>query len=122
MLIVGLLILYVLWDVNYFLRCIVTLGWGTFFEKKAKITDTTSIYGLCTSNDVDVFIRHMNNARYLRELDFARFHFYARTGIFFHLKKIGGGAVQGASNIRYRRTIPIFTTYKVTTKVKSEYK
>jgi hypothetical protein len=79
----------------------------------------------------------MNNARYLRELDFARFHYYGLTGIYakgkFNLihkfdkildilyymlktvRKMGGGAVQGASSVRYRRTIPIFTPYKITT-------
>lgn len=137
-LIVCLLILYALWDVNYFLRCIVTLGYGTFFQSKAKILDETCIYGesplpqlnsgdhklpflsrpgLCTTNDVDIFIRHMNNARYLRELDFARFHYYGRTGLYSEVKKSGGGAVQGASSIRYRRTIPIFTPYKIVSKV-----
>lgn len=44
-LIVCLLILYSLWDVNYFLRCIFTLGYGTFFQAKAKIMDPTCIYG-----------------------------------------------------------------------------
>lgn len=44
-LIVCLLILYSLWDVNYFLRCIFTLGYGTFFQPKAKIMDPTCIYG-----------------------------------------------------------------------------
>lgn len=117
LLIVGLLILYALWDVNYFLRCIATFGYSMIFEKKAKIMDKTCIYGLCTSNDVDIFIRHMNNARYLRELDFARFHYYGRTGLYAEVKKSGGGAVQGASSIRYRRTIPIFTPYKIVTKV-----
>lgn len=116
-LVVGLLILYALWDVNYFLRCVVTLGYGMFCQRKAKIMDKTTIWGLCTSHDVDIFIRHMNNARYLRELDFARFHYYGRTGLYQEVKKMGGGAVQGASNIRYRRTIPIFTAYKIETRV-----
>lgn len=116
--IVALLILYALWDVNYFLRCVVTLGYGMFFQSKAKITDKTSIYSICTTNDVDIFLRHMNNGRYLRELDFARFHYYARTGIYNEVRKSGGGAVQGASSIRYRRTIPIFTPYKIVTKVR----
>lgn len=57
----------------------------------------------------------MNNARYIRELDFARFHFYGLTGIYGAIKKSGGGAVQGASSVRYRRTIPIFSPYKITT-------
>lgn len=59
----------------------------------------------------------MNNARYLRELDFARFHYYALTGLYEAIKKSKGGAVQGASSVRYRRTIPIFNSYRVETKV-----
>lgn len=60
----------------------------------------------------------MNNARYLRELDFARFHYYACTGLYERIKEQGGGAVQGASSIRYRRSIPILNPYKVTTRVR----
>lgn len=73
--------------------------------------------GFCTTNDVDIFLRHMNNARYIRELDFARFHFYDRTGIYENIMAAKGHALQGASSIRYRRTIPIFTAYKVETRV-----
>ena len=68
--------------------------------------------------DVDIFIKHMNNARYLRELDFARFHYYDRSGIYAEIAKKRGGAVQGASSTRYRRAIPIGTPYKVTTQVR----
>lgn len=74
--------------------------------------------GLCTTQDVDIFIRHMNNARYIRELDFARFHYYGLTGLYEEVRKSKGGAVQGASSVRYRKTIPIFSAYKITTKVK----
>lgn len=73
--------------------------------------------GLCTTQDVDIFIRHMNNARYLRELDFARFHYYGLTGLYEEVKKHRGGAVQGATSVRYRRTIPIFSAYRIETKV-----
>lgn len=59
----------------------------------------------------------MNNARYVREMDFARFHYYDKTGIYETITKMKGNALQGACNIRYRRTIPIFSFYKVTTKV-----
>ncbi|KAH8235774.1 hypothetical protein KR032_007016 [Drosophila birchii] len=114
---VVLLILYVIWDVNYFIRCVFTVFAGRLFQSKRKVTDTTTIYGLCTSQDVDIFIRHMNNARYVRELDFARFHFYALTGLYEKIRGRKGGAVQGASSVRYRRTIPIFHPYKITTKL-----
>lgn len=43
--IIGLLILYILWDVNYFLRCVFTVIFGRLFQKKVKITDTTTITG-----------------------------------------------------------------------------
>lgn len=43
--IICLLVLYVIWDVNYFIRVVFTVGLGRLFEKKRKITDTTKIYG-----------------------------------------------------------------------------
>lgn len=67
---------------------------------------------------MDIFWRHMNNARYVRDLDFARFHFYDRSGIYEEIMKRKGHALQGATTVRYRRTIPIFTAYKITTKVR----
>ncbi|KAH8415307.1 hypothetical protein KR222_002741 [Zaprionus bogoriensis] len=114
---VVLLVLYIVWDVNYFIRCVFTVLGGRLLQRKRKVTDTTTIYGLCTSQDVDIFLRHMNNARYLRELDFARFHFYSLTNLYELVRQRGGGAVQGASSVRYRRTIPIFHPYKIETKL-----
>lgn len=54
----------------------------------------------------------------MRELDFARFHFYVKTGLYDVIKKAKAHALQTATNIRYRRTMPLFTTYKITTKVR----
>jgi acyl-CoA thioesterase FadM len=73
--------------------------------------------GICTTQDVDFLFRHMNNARYIRELDFARFLFYDLSGLYHQITKMKGIALQGASTIRYRRTIPIFSIYKIDTKV-----
>ncbi|XP_011315266.1 protein THEM6 [Fopius arisanus] len=112
-----LLIMYFLFDVNYFLRIFFTLAWGRLFQKKKKLFDTTSIYGICTTQDIDLFLKHMNNARYLRELDFARFHYYDLSGIYGELMRHGAGVVQGASFTRYRRALGILTPYKITTKL-----
>ncbi|KAJ8951763.1 hypothetical protein NQ318_012614 [Aromia moschata] len=130
-----------------FFRIIFTIGLGKLFDKKKKIDEETEIYdtincnytkymirllifttlmshvhynkveGICTSQDLDIFFKHMNNARYVRDLDFARFHFYERTGLYDEITKAKGHVLQTASNIRYRRTIPLFNTYKVTTKI-----
>ncbi|XP_032673323.1 protein THEM6 [Odontomachus brunneus] len=114
----AIAILYIFFDVNYFLRILLTIAWGRLFDKKKKkLFDTSTIYGICLTQDVDLVLKHMNNARYLRELDFARFYFYDRSGIYAGISKRGGGAVQGACTIRYRRAIAIFTPYKITTKL-----
>ncbi|XP_011493980.1 PREDICTED: protein THEM6 [Ceratosolen solmsi marchali] len=110
-------ILYLLFDVNYFLRIIFTILYGRQFQKKIKLLKKIDIYGVCLTMDIDLFMKHMNNARYVRELDFARFSYYDRSGIYSVISKKGGGAVQGATFSRYRRAIPIFSMYKVTTQL-----
>nr|CAI5831110.1 unnamed protein product [Callosobruchus analis] len=112
-----IVLLYIFFDINYFLRIAFTIGWGRLFQKKKKVDEATEIYGICTTQDVDIFLKHMNNARYVRELDFARFHFYDRTGIYDEIKKHNAHVLQTASNIRYRRTIPLLNVYKVVTRI-----
>lgn len=63
----------------------------------------------------------MNNARFVREIDFARYHYYDRTGIYDNVKKIGDIPLHVASCNRYRKSIPIFTAYKIETKVRLFY-
>lgn len=76
--------------------------------------------GICTTQDLDAIMSHMNNARYLREIDFARYHYSMRTELYRLLKKEGVTAILGGSCTRYRRPIPLFMPFKVTTKVKSK--
>lgn len=49
-------LLYVLFDVNYFLRTLFTVGWGKLFDKKKKVDETTEIYGKWGSVIYKVFI------------------------------------------------------------------
>lgn len=73
--------------------------------------------GICLTTDIDTLITHMNNARYIRELDFARVDFYERTGLYKTILSKGGGIVQGAATIRYRRFIKPFSRYEITSKI-----
>lgn len=66
---------------------------------------------------MDSLLDHMNNARYVRELDFAKIDFYERTGLYSKLVAKGGSLFAGATTIRYRRFIKIFTKYRITTQV-----
>jgi acyl-CoA thioesterase FadM len=75
------------------------------------------IAGVCITTDVDTLLYHMNNARYLRELDFARVDFYERSGLYRRIREKGGAVVQGACTIRYRRFVRPFSVFKITSKV-----
>ena len=79
------------------------------------------ISGVCITTDVDTLLYHMNNARYLRELDFARVDFYERTGLYKKIRQKGGAVVQGACTIRYRRFVRPFSVFKITSKVKENH-
>lgn len=75
------------------------------------------VAGICLTNDVDTLLYHMNNARYLRELDFARVDFYERSGLYKAIKAKGGAVVQGACTVRYRRFLRPFSVFKIDSKV-----
>ncbi|CRK90770.1 CLUMA_CG004462, isoform A [Clunio marinus] len=110
-------ILHCFFEVHYFLRMTLCVILARFTKKKAHILDQTSFGGICLSNDIDTLITHMNNSRYLRELDFARVDFYERTGLYKTVRNLKGGIVQGAATIRYRRFIKPFSVFDITTKI-----
>lgn len=64
----------------------------------------------------------MNNARFIRELDFARVDFYERTGLYATATEKGGVIVMGACTIRYRRFIKLFSRFVIESKVSQKQK
>lgn len=112
----GALLLYGTFDVAYFARMMYTVAKARYFKKKVCLLDITKIKSICTFNDIDTLITHMNNARYLRELDFARVDFYERTGLYRNIRAAGGSVVQAACTIRYRRFLKPFTCFSITSK------
>ncbi|KAJ1528419.1 hypothetical protein ONE63_006833 [Megalurothrips usitatus] len=109
--------LHLLFELHYFTRSLLTVVVCLFCKKKRHVLDTLSVRGICLTSDIDVLLYHMNNARYLREVDFARIDFYQRTGLLGHISAKGGGVVQGAATIRYRRFIRPFTIFRIDTRV-----
>lgn len=88
-------------------------GWGS------KILRLVIFAGICLTTDVDTLLFHMNNTRYLREVDFARADFYVRARLWSEIKRRGGSVAQICTNIRYRRFIRPFCFYTITTRVSS---
>ncbi|XP_067002146.1 protein THEM6 isoform X1 [Anabrus simplex] len=116
-LLLTLLTLYITLELHYFLRMCLCVLLARFCKRKINILDDTFVHGICITTDVDTLLYHMNNARYLRELDFARVDFYERTGLYRKIRQKGGAVVQGACTIRYRRFVRPFSIFKITSKV-----
>ncbi|KAK0180750.1 hypothetical protein PV327_003101 [Microctonus hyperodae] len=113
----AIALLYSLIEVHYFLRMFLTVILARFCKKPVHILDTTTIYGFCATTDLDTLFYHMNNSRYLRELDFARADFYERTNLYREICLQGKGVVQGAATIRYRRFLRPLSIFKIKSKI-----
>lgn len=110
-------ITYWVLDNHWFYRALVCVIHSVLFKKKIHILDSTNYYGICWTTDIDIWVFHMNNTKYLRELDFAKTDFLVRTKIFQHVRKKNGMIVVGSCSIRYRRFIKVFQIFKITTRI-----
>ncbi|KAI5701818.1 hypothetical protein M8J75_013694 [Diaphorina citri] len=108
---------YLILDIHWFFRAFVCVVHTVLCKKKIHILNETHYYGICWTTDIDIWVFHMNNAKYLRELDFAKTDFLVRTKIFQHVRKKNGMLLVGSTNIRYRRFIKIFQIFKITTRI-----
>lgn len=112
----ALLLLFCSVDVWYFLRGVQVFVEAVFQPGISDILAEQNVYGTVTPHDLD-YLGHMNNSRYLRECDFARFHHYMRNGFFMASRKLGANMVVGASTIRYRRSLNFREAFVIRTKV-----
>ncbi|CAG0916191.1 unnamed protein product [Notodromas monacha] len=107
---------FVIFELYYFFRGATTALIGQV-RRPLNISDEANLYGICTLNDVDFFGNHMNNARFLRELDFARIDFFVRLGALRIIRAAGNTVWVGASTIRYRKPIYLFSPYRIRTRI-----
>lgn len=110
-----LLVLFCTLDVWYFLRAAFVVLRAWLQPVVRDVTGEQTITGLVTTRDIDMC--HMNNARYLRECDFARFSLYTRNGVFKALRHLGATMVVGATTIRYRRALCIGERYGLRSRI-----
>ncbi|XP_046884411.1 protein THEM6 [Hypomesus transpacificus] len=112
----GLLLLFCSLDVWYFLRG-AAVAIQAFFEPPIRdVLKEHIVSGRVLPHDLD-YMGHMNNSRYLRECDFARFHHYSRNGIFNATRVLGVTMVVGASTIRYRRSLAFGEAFEIRTRI-----
>ncbi|XP_050434469.1 protein THEM6-like [Adelges cooleyi] len=104
-------------DVPYFFRSLFSYVAGTWLKKKLRPTDTAVYSSVCSTTDLDVYLTHMNNARYLREVDFARIEFLMRTGLWRELRRRGGLMFTIANSIRYRKFVRTCSSFEIRTRI-----
>ena len=67
-------------------------------------------------NDIDLNL-HMNNARYLSVMDYARTHLLARTRLLEHIVRSRWQPLVGAAWLTYRRSLPLFSAFSLTSRM-----
>jgi acyl-CoA thioesterase FadM len=67
-------------------------------------------------NDIDINL-HMNNARYLNMMDYARTHLLARTRILEHIVRARWKPMVGAVWVTYRRSLPLFSGFELSSRL-----
>jgi acyl-CoA thioesterase FadM len=67
-------------------------------------------------NDIDINF-HLNNARYLSLMDYARTHLLARTRLLEHIVRARWQPLVGAVWITYRRSLPLFAPFALSSRM-----
>lgn len=116
-----LLSLFVYVDVWYFVRCFFIFPAHGLRRRHAPLTknELLSEYvtrGVVALSDLDLNL-HMNNSKYLRELDFGRVALYFSKGLRDVLSKQNATILVNAINIRYRRSLQLFQTFELKTRI-----
>ncbi|XP_055057360.1 protein THEM6 [Paramisgurnus dabryanus] len=114
----GSLVLFSSIDVWYFLRGSWMVIKSLFQGPIQDVLAEQVVHGRVLLHDLD-YMFHMNNARYLRECDFARFAHNTRNGLFRAARALNATMVVGASTIRYRRSLVLGEAFELRTRIVS---
>ncbi|XP_061378010.1 protein THEM6-like [Danaus plexippus] len=110
-------IIYMFSDINYGIRTLFTVLSGRLCEKSCSLADVTVIYGMCTFKECKLTFNSMRVDRLIRDIDFGKYHFYDRTGIYKRSRLLGIHSLQGSTLILREEDMPIFVPYKINTKL-----
>jgi len=83
---------------------------------KLEPRDTTELQFRVGLTDTDLFLE-LNNARYLVYTELARWDYSVRVGFVALMRRHKWGLAVGGASIRYRRRIPLFAKFTVTSEL-----
>ena len=86
------------------------------FKPGLKIDDESILYLRSGFSDIDMY-PEVNNGRHLTLMDLGRFDLAVRTGLIGLIRRKNWGLVVGGASIRYRRKIPFFRKFILSTRL-----
>lgn len=89
---------------------------GAKFREPINIMERSAVNFRVGLADADMF-GELNNARYLTFMELARWDYSYRVGFVALMKSKKWGLVVGGASIRYRRRIPLFRKFTLTTEL-----
>ena len=97
------------------LRLIVVI-FKSVFMKRIGPLDESVVTVRCWPNDLDLNF-HMNSGRYLSMMDLGRISILCRYGILGRVMRLGWRPINGATMIRFKRSILLFDRFQVRSRV-----
>lgn len=86
------------------------------YSQKITLDEKSVLHFRVGFTDIDLF-RELNNARYFNYMELGRWDYTCRAGFVDLMKKKNWGSAVGGSSIRYRRRIPLFQKFELTTQL-----
>ena len=83
---------------------------------KDELLMASTVQGIVLPFDLDLHL-HMNNSKYLREMDFGRILHYVQTKFYHNTRAVGGNLVVSAATIRYRRSLQLWQCFSLQTQI-----
>ena len=83
------------------------------FREKLNFREKSILHCRVGLTDIDMFLE-LNNARYLNYMELGRWDYSQRVGFLDLMRSQGWGVAVGGASIRYRRRIPLFHRFTVT--------
>ncbi|XP_064405566.1 protein THEM6-like [Halichondria panicea] len=115
-----LIALFAFVDVWYFVRGIKfgveLLSKQRKRSSKDEILSVSRANGMVLPSDIDMWW-HMNNSKYLREMDFGRIKFFSDKDVRTILSRLKGRLALSAISIRYRRSLLLWQRFTIETKI-----
>ena len=124
----ALLVLFAFVDVWYFVRFFYLMAKASTLRfmktslgvgRKHTLGDLLRpivLRGMVLPSDID-FLMHMNNSKYLREMDFGRSKLYLESGLREETRKVRAATLVAAISIRYRRSLRLWQLFTLTTRL-----